>query len=239
MSNLNELSDAVVLRSERIHRILGSDGPGGPRSWTRLLRRIYRTHGKRAFDLSMTIVFAPILIVLIGVLVIAVACQGGAPIYAQRRVGRDGRVFKMYKIRSMVRDADERLRAHLASCPEARREWHVHQKLRHDPRVTRLGRFIRKTSMDELPQFLNVLRGEMSLIGPRPFMEDQRPRYPGSAYYAMQPGLSGLWQISERSESSFEERARYDDAYHQDMSFGTDLRICVATVDVLIRPSGV
>jgi len=199
----------------------------------------YETHGKRALDLTVTLLVAPILIVLVGVFALAVWFQGGAPIYTQKRVGRGGRIFTIYKIRSMVRDADARLEAHLAADPKARREWNVHQKLKQDPRITGLGHFIRKTSIDELPQFLNVLTGDMSLIGPRPFMEDQRALYKGTAYYVMRPGLSGSWQVSERSESSFEERRTYDDQYFRDVSLGTDMRIFGKTFGVLANASGV
>ena len=126
-------------------------------------------------------------------------------------------------------DAEARLQRFLEENADARLEWEQKQKLRHDPRITPLGRLIRKYSLDELPQFLNVLRGEMSLVGPRPMLMDQRRQYPGTAYFAMRPGLTGSWQVGDRNECSFAERARHDNRYAASMSFTTDLRILMLT----------
>ena len=112
------------------------------------------------------------------------------------------------------------------------------QKLKDDPRVTRLGRLIRKTSLDELPQFLNVLKGDMSVVGPRPMMVDQKALYPGTAYYSLRPGITGFWQISVRNESSFAERARFDTDYLRKLSFGTDLAVLWRTVSVVLKGTG-
>jgi lipopolysaccharide/colanic/teichoic acid biosynthesis glycosyltransferase len=144
----------------------------------------------------------------------------------------------MLKIRTMVPDAETRLAAHLESDPEARQEWDSLQKLRRDPRVTRFGQFLRKSSLDELPQLWNVLKGDMSLVGPRPMMQNQRTLYPGQAYFAMRPGITGLWQISDRNRTTFADRALYDTLYRQQLGFWTDLRIIFATLRVVLRGTG-
>jgi exopolysaccharide production protein ExoY len=138
----------------------------------------------------------------------------------------------------MVPNADAVLNDYLDANPGARAEWDKTQKLKNDPRITASGRIIRKTSIDELPQLINVVRGEMSLVGPRPMMVEQRALYPGLAYYAMRPGITGFWQTSTRNESSFAERAVFDSAYFRDMSLRTDLRVLVKTVAVVIAGTG-
>jgi len=172
------------------------------------------------------------------VLALAVLLQGGRPFYRQDRVGQGGRIFRLWKLRTMVPDAEARLEAHLAASPEARAEWDHCQKLKDDPRITPLGRLLRRSSMDELPQLWNVLRGDMSLVGPRPMMPCQQPLYPGQAYYALRPGITGPWQVSARNESGFADRARYDADYLSRVSFATDLRLLAATVRVVLRSTG-
>jgi lipopolysaccharide/colanic/teichoic acid biosynthesis glycosyltransferase len=144
----------------------------------------------------------------------------------------------MWKLRSMVANADQLLSVYLAENPDARIEWDHSQKLRYDPRITRVGRIIRKTSLDELPQLWNVLRGDMSLVGPRPMMVDQQELYPGTAYYALRPGITGFWQVSVRNESSFSERAHFDADYLGRMSFVTDLKVLARTVSVVLNGTG-
>jgi lipopolysaccharide/colanic/teichoic acid biosynthesis glycosyltransferase len=138
----------------------------------------------------------------------------------------------------MVVGADDMLKAYLAENPEAAAEWAIDQKLKNDPRVTKIGQFIRKTSLDELPQLWNVLMGDMSLIGPRPMMPTQKDLYPGTAYYELRPGLSGYWQISDRNDCSFAKRAVFDTAYNNDLSLMTDLKVLVRTVGVVARGTG-
>ncbi|PIL21960.1 hypothetical protein P775_01855 [Puniceibacterium antarcticum] len=145
----------------------------------------------------------------------------------------------MWKLRSMVHDADSQLEAHLAADPLARAEWDRSQKLRHDPRITRIGRLIRKTSLDELPQLWNVFSGDMSLVGPRPMMPEQRKMYPGTAYYELRPGITGLWQVSVRNESSFAERAVFDTDYLHRVSIKTDILVLLRTVRVVFHGTGV
>ncbi|MBC7158074.1 MAG: sugar transferase [Rhodobacteraceae bacterium] len=202
------------------------------------LPALYRSNGKRAFDIVLVLAAAPFVVPLIAALALAVALTGGRPFYRQARLGRGGRVFSMLKLRTMVVDAEARLAAHLAADPAARAEWDRHQKLAHDPRITRIGRFLRQTSLDELPQLWNVLLGEMSLVGPRPMMVGQAPLYPGRGYYRLRPGISGYWQIAERSRTTFEARAGFDDAYERDLSLPTDLRVLWRTLAVVGRRTG-
>jgi lipopolysaccharide/colanic/teichoic acid biosynthesis glycosyltransferase len=190
------------------------------------------------FDVLLVVLMAPVALPLILLLLIVVGRDGHSPLYRQHRVGRGGRIYSMLKIRTMVPDAETRLAAHLESDPEARQEWDSLQKLRRDPRVTRFGQFLRKSSLDELPQLWNVLKGDMSLVGPRPMMPDQAPLYPGEAYYRLRPGITGFWQISDRNNSTFAARAVHDTAYAGRVSLRTDLGVLFSTVGVVVRGTG-
>ncbi|MGR3540537.1 MAG: sugar transferase [Hasllibacter sp.] len=201
-------------------------------------RSLYGRITKRALDIAFTIALAPIWLPLVIVMAAIVALDGSNPFYSQPRLGRGGRTFRMWKIRTMVPDADARLEAHLAGCADARNEWERTQKLKRDPRVTRVGRLLRRTSLDELPQFANVLSGEMSVVGPRPMMPSQRRAYPGSAYFRLRPGLTGPWQVSERNATSFADRAIFDDRYESDLSLFTDIALLVRTVRAVLRGTG-
>ena len=200
---------------------------------------LYRNHGKRLLDVLLVLLASPIVIPLTLILALPMAFGGGAPFYSQRRVGRGGRTFVMWKLRSMVVDADERLARYLRENPSAREEWARHQKLRNDPRITPYGRFLRKLSLDELPQLWNVLVGDMSLIGPRPMMPHQRALYHGLAYYAMRPGVSGFWQVSDRNDAEFVSRVMFDDKYDREVSFGTDARLILRTLRAMANGTGV
>lgn len=199
---------------------------------------IYAKYFKGLVDVIFVIIASPIIITLIIVAAILVACDGHNPFYTQERVGKDGRLFRIFKLRSMVPNSDALLKEHLAANPEALAEWTATQKLRNDPRVTRVGRFIRKCSIDEMPQFLNVLLGDMSIVGPRPFMKEQRPLYSGHRYFDLRPGVTGLWQISTRNEAEFLARVHFDDLYARTLSFGGDIRIVLRTVVAVIRGTG-
>jgi lipopolysaccharide/colanic/teichoic acid biosynthesis glycosyltransferase len=164
--------------------------------------------------------------------------RGEKPFYTQLRVGLGGRPFVMWKLRSMVSDADKRLEVYLQEHPEALEEWARHQKLSDDPRVTAYGRILRRLSLDELPQLWNVLKGDMALIGPRPMMPHQRALYHGQAYYAMRPGISGYWQVLERHGSEFVTRVHYDEIYHRDVSLMTDVVLILRTVNAVSRGTG-
>jgi len=198
----------------------------------------YRSLGKRVFDLAFVLLAAPFVVPLIFFLAVFLACQGVSPFYWQDRVGKNGKAFRMLKLRTMVHDAETVLKEHLAANPEARDEWNRNQKIRNDPRSIKFGSFLRKSSMDELPQFWNVLVGEMSMIGPRPMMVNQQKLYPGESYTSMRTGISGPWQVSKRHQSSFAERAGHDTEYWKSMSFGTDVSILIRTIFVVLRGTG-
>ncbi|SFJ73809.1 sugar transferase [Jannaschia pohangensis] len=198
----------------------------------------YRTHAKRALDITLVLLAAPIVLPLVALLSLLVALDGGSAFYSQQRLGLGGRRFRLWKLRSMVMNADAALEAHLAADPAARAEWNRDQKLHNDPRITPLGKFIRRTSLDELPQLWNVLTGDMSLVGPRPMMPEQRSLYPGQSYFRLRPGLTGSWQVSDRNQSSFAARAEFDLGYDRALSLATDIAIICATFAVVLRATG-
>lgn len=185
---------------------------------------------------AMLVVLAPVFAVIAAV----VALDGGPVLYAHRRVGTGGRRFGCLKFRSMVRDSDVALHRLLAADPAAAAEWADRQKLSRDPRVTAVGRFLRSTSLDELPQLINILRLEMSFVGPRPIVEAEVPRYRDAIkyYYEARPGLTGLWQVSGRSDTGYAERVMLDTRYVQTWSLGQDLRILAQTVPAVLARRG-
>lgn len=199
---------------------------------------LYRRFAKRLFDLCVVTLLAVPVLIVVSLLAVVVAMDGKSPFYLQKRVGHNGREFFMIKLRSMVPDADRQLTKYLSENAEARREWDLMQKLQFDPRITPIGNVIRKTSLDELPQLWNVLTGEMSLVGPRPIMTCQKEIYPGEAYYNMRPGITGLWQVSERNEASFAQRAFYDNLYDGEITFASDISIMMRTVGVVFLAKG-
>ena len=209
-----------------------------PSGLVRTKRKSRSYPGKRLFDLLIVSAALPILIPVIALLASLVALDGANPFFLQRRVGRDGSLFRMIKLRSMVPDAEMRLRAHLEADSSALIEWERFQKLDQDPRVTWFGKLLRRTSLDELPQFLNVLVGDMSLVGPRPIMPDQAELYPGTAYYRMRPGITGPWQVSDRNTVTFADRAKYDLRYLETQSLATDLGFLARTVWTVCKMSG-
>lgn len=164
----------------------------------------------------------------------------GPIIYTQERIGKDGKIFKMYKYRSMVVGAEEILKDYLEENEEARKEYKEYKKLKNDPRVTKLGAFIRRTSIDELPQIINVLKGDMSLVGPRPYLpsekEDMRDFYP----YIIQskPGITGMWQVSGRSDVSFTERLNMDYKYNQSKNLKGDFKLLIKTFLKVLKREG-
>ena len=201
-------------------------------------RGIYRRGFKRAFETLLVLLALPIMVPVMFVMALLVCSDGGKPFYTQIRIGRNGRQFRMWKLRTMVVDAEHRLSEYLAGDPVARLEWNATQKLKRDPRITRVGRFLRKSSLDELPQLWNVLNGSMSLVGPRPMMVEQEAFYHGFGYYNLRPGITGFWQVSDRNECDFRGRVKYDDAYDQQVSFVTDIRILKRTIGVVLRCTG-
>ena len=195
--------------------------------------------GKRLLDVlgaSVALVLcAPVM--LFAFLALSVA---GNPIFVQQRVGRGGKLFPCYKFRSMVVGAEEVLADHLRNNPAAQEEWLRTFKLAQDPRITPMGRFLRKSSLDELPQLFNVLKGEMSLVGPRPIVPAETPRYRGRIrdYNRMRPGLTGLWQVSGRNLVSYRRRVALDSIYARRRSISMDLVILMRTVGVVVLGRG-
>lgn len=198
----------------------------------------YRRIFKRLLDITAIVAAAPVVVPMVAGLAFLVARDGGSAFYTQIRVGKGGKPFRMWKLRSMVTDADDRMEAYLASNPEARAEWDTNQKLRNDPRITAFGQFLRRSSLDELPQLWNVLKGDMSLVGPRPMMLNQRALYPGTAYYNLRPGITGYWQTAGRHKTTFEARAEFDAAYDDELGLKTDLNILARTVSVVLKGTG-
>ena len=198
----------------------------------------YLKFGKPALDAALVILTLPISLPLIALFALMVVCDGGNPFYVQKRVGRGGKLFRMVKLRTMIPNADLQLQRYLDDNPEARAEWDATQKLKNDPRITFAGRILRKTSLDELPQLLNVLAGSMSLVGPRPMMVEQQELYHGRHYYDLRPGMTGFWQISNRNECDFADRVAYDDAYKGSASLSTDLFVIARTFAVVLRGTG-
>ncbi|MGY6410363.1 MAG: sugar transferase [Alkalilacustris sp.] len=212
----------------------GGAGAGGVRT----RGGVYRAAGKRALDLVLVILTLPVTLPVILIMAGLVALDGGRPFYSQIRVGQGGRNFRIWKLRSMVLDADAVLEGYLARDSALRAEWDSHQKLRRDPRITAVGELLRRSSLDELPQLFNVLKGEMSLVGPRPMMPQQRDLYPGRAYYRLRPGLTGLWQVTARNDSVFAFRAACDTRYDRRLSLWLDLKLILVTVAVVLRGTG-
>lgn len=199
---------------------------------------LYRSGGKRILETLLIVLTAPVTVPLVLIMALLVALDGHNPFFFQRRVGLNGKTFRIIKLRTMVPDAEAKLQSYLDSDSEAAEQWHRTQKLKCDPRVTRVGKLLRKSSMDELPQLLNVLNGTMSLVGPRPMMLDQQALYHGQSYYRLRPGITGMWQVSARNESEFTARVRYDDLYDRAISLRCDLAILSRTVLVVLRATG-
>ena len=197
---------------------------------------------KRIVDILGGIVGAMFLIPLsIGIWLGNRICGDKGPLfYTQDRIGQNGKIFKMYKFRSMVVGAEEKLKELLEKDEEARKEYSTYKKLKNDPRVTKVGEFIRKTSLDEFPQFINVLKGELSLVGPRAYMVTEKPEM-GDAYETIiqcKPGITGLWQVSGRSDVTFENRLDMDIDYYENYSLGKDIQILFKTVSAVLNRDG-
>lgn len=225
--------------------VVAASPAGRDRVWQRAVAQKalgwgpYRLFGKRLFDIIFVLLTLPFSLPIIGICALALWFEGGAPFYTQLRVGRRGRPFRILKLRTMRRDADAVLESYLSSDPALRHEWNELQKLRNDPRITRVGNILRITSMDELPQLLNVLRGDMSVVGPRPMMLNQREMYGDLRdYQALRPGITGLWQISARNSNRFTYRAEVDRTYNRSLTVWQDMRILFKTIDVVLRRTG-
>lgn len=222
--------EAMICHVERL------DAPDVSTS-DRLLSAVW---SKRVFDvvgaLGLIVLFLPLMAVVYAL----IRLDGGPAVFAHARVGANGRRFKVLKFRTMVQDADTVLAELLARDAPARAEWERDFKLQNDPRITGVGRFLRRSSLDELPQLFNVLAGSMSLVGPRPIVHAEVSRY-GAAiadYYRCKPGLTGLWQVSGRNDVSYAERVALDSLYVRSWSFWADIWLMFRTVGVVINRSG-
>lgn len=195
----------------------------------------------RLIDIVISTAALFILFPVIVLICMAIAIQdGGSPIFVHHRIGRGGRMFPCLKLRTMVRDSEDRLRQHLEANPAARAEWTLDQKLRVDPRITPLGVFLRKSSLDELPQLLNVVCGHMSLVGPRPIVPAEAARYGRymQFYCNVRPGITGLWQVSGRNDISYRRRVAMDTIYSRTRWVGGDIWIMVRTVPAVLASKG-
>lgn len=192
---------------------------------------------KRLVDIALAlfgiVLLAPLLLICY---VLTVASSPGPALFRHRRVGFNGKHFNCLKFRTMATDASERLRRLLASDPAAAAEWAANRKLRNDPRVTTIGAILRKSSLDELPQLFNVLRGEMSIVGPRPVTDEELERYGSSigAYLACRPGITGLWQVSGRSTTTYGKRVACDAFYAYNWSMALDIKILIVTLPAVL-----
>lgn len=207
----------------------------------RVANGIYARAGKRLFDLFFAVAILPIVLPVIALFVILIRIEGKPSFYAHKRVGRMGREFNCYKLRTMRIDADEILARLCAEDPQVAAEWATYQKLTNDPRITPIGRFLRATSLDELPQLFNVFTGDMSFVGPRPYTLDQHDMYVaagGEAYEHLRPGITGIWQVGERNGTTFGDRARFDNDYGARLSFGLDIALILRTAGAVLRRTG-
>jgi len=205
------------------------------------VRTIYSRHGKRVLDLALGIPLCLLATpVILAIAVMVVALYGWPPFYRGKRVGKGGREFSMWKIRTMVPDAERKLQHWCEADKELAKEYSHNFKLKNDPRITRLGRFLRRSSLDELPQLWNVLQGDMSLVGPRPIVSEELYHYRASAeeLLTFRPGITGLWQVNGRNEVSYPERTWFELRYCRNASLTGDLRILVKTLTAPFRFNG-
>ena len=197
---------------------------------------------KRLFDITVSVASLPLLLPVIGIIGAVIRLETPGPaIYAHDRIGKNGKTFRCYKFRTMHKDAEEKLRVILKSNDQLRTEWEENWKLKDDPRVTTIGRFLRGTSLDELPQLFNVIKGEMSLVGPRPVTRhemDAHYREMGKVCFSVPPGISGLWQVSGRSDTGYEYRVKLDAWYIMNWSLWFDIAILFKTIRVVAKREG-
>ena len=196
---------------------------------------------KRITDILITLLLSLVFLPVFLLTALLIHLDSPGPVlYAQLRLGKNGRKILIYKFRSMLVDADHILAEYLENCPSARHEWEQTQKLRSDPRITRVGRWIREFSLDELPQLFNILKGDMSLVGPRPILPEQEGLYgPGIDFYRkVRPGLTGFWQVSGRNHTTFFQRTLYDTHYVRNWSIWLDIHILLRTVWVVLSRDG-
>ena len=192
-------------------------------------------------DLVVSIILTLFLLPFIASISFLVSFDSGFPVFfSQKRLGRGGRTFHIWKFRTMVNNSAQILDEYLASNPEVRREWSKSHKLRNDPRITRVGNFLRRTSLDELPQLWNVINGDMSLVGPRPIVNAEVEKYAKhfSMYVKTTPGMTGLWQVSGRNHTTYQERVALDAYYVRNWSVWMDIYLLAKTVAVVLTRHG-
>lgn len=204
--------------------------------------KIIHTPFKRIFDILFSTAILFLVSPLFIAIAIAIALTSKGPIfYSQERIGRGGLTFRCYKFRSMYGDADKRLAAVLESDPEKREEWDSSHKLKNDPRITPIGRLLRRSSLDELPQFWNVIKGDLSVVGPRPVVKEEILKHFGNkaqTIFSVRPGITGLWQVSGRSNTTYKNRIALDELYVNERSGIKDLKIIAWTIPSMIYRKG-
>jgi exopolysaccharide production protein ExoY len=202
--------------------------------------RPVREVAKRIFDIFGALLLSLVFLPFIAAIAVLLRAEGGPIIFRHRRIGRDGTVFDCLKFRSMVPDADRVLRDVLEQHPELKAEWIRDHKLRNDPRITPVGSFLRRTSLDELPQIWNVIRGDMSLVGPRPVVREELMRYGRcvSMYLSARPGITGLWQVTGRNNTNYRRRVAMDVYYVRQQNLALDLYILLKTTRVVLGGDG-
>ena len=197
---------------------------------------------KRAIDIIAAIIGIVLLLPLTAIIYVMERAIGdkGPVFYTQTRIGQNGKLFKMYKYRSMIIGAEKKLEEYINENEELKQEYQKYKKLGKDPRITKVGRLLRKTSLDEFPQFINVLKGEMTLVGPRPYLPQEKEEMNGYFKYitSLRPGLTGLWQISGRSKVSFVDRLEMDMNYYNNRALKNDMKIIGKTIEKVIRKEG-
>ena len=206
------------------------------------VRSTFNMFAKRTFDVVVSLLLLPLILPIIGILAYFIKKESpGNVFYAHNRIGKDGAIVHVLKFRSMYSDSKERLEELLANDPEIKKEWETNYKLKNDPRVTKIGDLIRRTSLDELPQIFNVLKGEMSLVGPRPVVADELEKYykESAEYYKMvKPGITGFWQVSGRSDTDYDFRVKIDTWYVYNWSLWLDIMVLIKTIRVVLLREG-
>jgi len=206
------------------------------------LKSPFNRFNKRTFDMFLSILMLPLLLFVIGILGLLIKLDSPGPVfYRHSRIGRNGRSFGVFKFRSMHVDSKERLDKILGTDPLSKQEWESYYKLKNDPRITRMGKFLRRTSLDELPQIFNVLQGKMSLVGPRPVLKEEITKYYkefADYYHLVRPGITGLWQVSGRNDVNYDMRVRLDAWYVLNWSVWLDIVILFKTFNVVMKKEG-
>ena len=195
----------------------------------------------RVLDISLILLAAPYMIIAFLIIAISIKMDSPGPVfYRQARIGRSGRKFHVFKFRTMVQNADQVLQDHLDKSPQLKAQWATTHKLKQDPRVTRLGALLRKSSLDELPQLWNILKGDMSLVGPRPIVDAEVVKYGKcfNLYVQVRPGLTGLWQVSGRNDTTYKQRVELDEYYVRNRGLKLYFQILWKTVFVVLKKDG-